>query len=113
MNSLNAADLSFKIKMMMVPAPRIETRAALRAARFTLHVHRDTQLRAAPAAQNRVLLRPLTTRPHFDRVLGQRIMAILACIKFPATFHLDRDNVRRPVIMRATGLPVELHAAHS
>ena len=112
MNSLNAADLSFKIKMMMVPAPRIETRAALRAARFTLHILRDTQLRAALAAQN-CFLRPLLPRPRLDRMPSQSVMAILARVKFAAALHLDRYDVRRPVIMRATGLAVEVNSAHS
>ena len=95
----------------MAAATRIETRAARRAARFAPHVLRDAQLRAAPAAKNRFLL-PLTPRPDFDRVPRPRFMAILARVEFAAALHLDRDNVRRPVIMRATGLPVEVHTAH-
>ena len=98
--------------MVVVAATRIETRTTRRAARFALHVFRDRQLRAALAAQNCFLL-PFLPRPRLDRMSGQRVMAILARVKFAAALHLDRNNVRRPVIMRATGLAIELDSAHS
>jgi hypothetical protein len=37
-------------------------------------------------------------------MIGQRFVAILAGIVEAATFHLDGDDVSRPVIMLATGL---------
>ena len=98
--------------MVVVAATRIETRTARWAARFALHVFCDAQVRAAVAAQN-YFLRPFLSRPRLDRMSGQRVMAILARVKFAAALHLDRYDVRRPVIMRATGLAVEVNSAHS
>jgi hypothetical protein len=37
-------------------------------------------------------------------MIGERIVAILASIVKAATFHLDGDDVSRPVIVLATGL---------
>ena len=47
---------------------------------------------------------PFTLQPNCYRMIGERLVAILAGIIKAATFHLDGDNVSRPVIVLATGL---------
>jgi hypothetical protein len=49
-------------------------------------------------------LGPFTLQPHCYRMIGERLVAILAGIVEAATFHLDGDGVSRPAIMLATGL---------
>src|SRR5208283_6139479 len=43
----------------------------------------------------------------------ERLVAILAGIVLAATFHLDGNDVSRPVIMLTTGLRVEIYATHA
>ena len=50
------------------------------------------------------MLGPFTLQPHRYRMIGERLVAILAGIIKAATFHLDGDDVSRPAIMLATGL---------
>jgi len=50
------------------------------------------------------LLVPFTLRPDCNRMIGERLVAIFAGIVEAATFHLDSDDVSRPVIMIATSL---------
>ena len=95
----------------MFSAPRIEPLAATRAAGLALHVLLYRQLRAAGPAKYRLLL-PFALRPHLDGVVRERLVAILARVIHAATLHLDRDNVRRPVVMLAACLRIQLDAAH-
>jgi len=97
--------------MIMFAAPGVEVLAAIRAARFALHILMYGQLRAAGPAKYCLLL-PLALRPHLDGMSGQRFMAILARIVDPAALHLYRDDVRRPVIMLAARLRIQLDSAH-
>ena len=76
-----------------------------------LHVLLNTQFRPAGPTKNRFLT-PFTLGPDFDRMIGQRSMAIFACIINSATLHLDRNNVSRPVPMPAPGLRIEIDPAH-
>ena len=92
------------------PAPGIEVRAANRASVSAIHVFADAQLRSANAAQYRLLL-PLRLWPNFDWMVSQRRVTVLARVIHPATLHLDGDNVAWTVIMRATRLGIEVHAA--
>src|SRR6202044_1387676 len=98
-------------KSVMFPAPRIKPRCAARTTRLTLHILPNRQLCPAPATKNRKLI-PLTFRPHDNRMTRQLQMTILASPIFPAALHLDRDDVGRPVIMSATSLRIQSHAAH-
>ena len=100
-----------KIKMMMRPAPRIEPRAASRTTRLAAQILPNRQLRAASPAQNRPLL-PLAARPNRNRMPRQRNMAILASVVHAAALHLDRDNIRRRVIVHTPRLRVEIDSAH-
>jgi hypothetical protein len=97
--------------MVVVAAPGVELLPATRAARFALHILMYRQLRAASPAKYCLLL-PLALRPHLDRMSSQRLMTILASIVNAAALHLDRDDVRRPVIMLAARLRIQLDSAH-
>src|SRR5579864_1679370 len=94
---------NLKVKMIVAAAPGIEVRTTNRAARITLHVLQNRQRCAAPAAKNGLLV-PFAHRPNGYRMIGQRLMTILAGIVQAATFHLYGDDVSRPVIMLAAGL---------
>ena len=50
------------------------------------------------------MLVPFTLRPDSYWMIGERLVAILAGIVQAATFHLDGDDVSRPVIMLTPGL---------
>lgn len=50
------------------------------------------------------------SRPHFDRVIGQRVVAVLAGIVDAATLHFDRDDVQRTVIVNTARLRVETNS---
>jgi hypothetical protein len=89
--------------MIVVPASRIEPRSASGAACITLHVL-ENSLSCATGAAKYGMLVPFTLRPDCYRMIGERLVAILAGIVQAATFHLYGDNVSRPVIMLATGL---------
>ncbi len=95
----------------MRPAPRIEPRAASRTTRLAAQILPNRQLRAASPAQNRPLL-PLAARPNRNRMPRQRNMAILASVVHAAALHLDRDNIRRRVIVHTPRLRVEIDSAH-
>ena len=69
------------------------------------------QLAAASPAKYRLLL-PLPLRPQDNWVARKRLVAILARVIHAAALHLDRDNVRRPVVMLAACLRIQLDAAH-
>jgi hypothetical protein len=92
-----------KVEMIVEATPRVELRATSRAARITPHVLENGQHSPAGAAEYCWLV-PLTLRPDGDRMIGERVMAIFAGVEHTATFHLDGDDVSRPVIMLATGL---------
>jgi hypothetical protein len=100
-----------EIKPVMFPAPRVESRPAHRTTRLALHIPPNAQLRRASPAKYRCRI-PLTHRPHLNRMTRQLDMTILASVINPAASHLDRDDVRRPVIMPATRLPIHIHSAH-
>jgi hypothetical protein len=92
-----------KVKMIVVAASRIESRITSRAVGITLPVLENGQHRTARATKNRLLV-PFIFRPDCNRMIGERVVAILASIVKTATFHLDGDDVSRSVIMLTTGL---------
>ena len=89
--------------MIVAATPGIELRTASRAARTTLHVLENGYRCTAGAAKYRFLV-PFTFRPDCYLMISKRQVAVLACIVKATTFHLDGDDVSRPVIMRAAGL---------
>src|SRR5208282_3761347 len=103
---------NLKVKMIVVAAPRIELRSTRRTAGVTLHVLENREHCTAGAAEYCILV-PFTLRPDRYRMIGERLVAILAGIVLAATFHLDGNDVSRPVIMLTTGLRVEIYATHA
>jgi hypothetical protein len=95
----------------MIAASGIELLMASRTGISALHVLLNAQFRPAGPAKNRFLT-PFILRPDFDGMIGQRSMAILACVINSATLHLDRNDVSRPVPMFATGLRIQMNPAH-
>jgi hypothetical protein len=94
---------NLEVIMIVLATPRIELCSASRAARITLHVLKNSYRCTAGAAKYRWLV-PFTFRPDCNRMIGERQVAVSAGIVKAATFHLDGDDVIRPVIMLATGL---------
>jgi hypothetical protein len=45
-------------------------------------------------------------------MIGERVVAIFAGIVNAAALHLDRNDVRRAVVVFATGLRIEMDATH-
>ena len=97
--------------MIVIAASGVELLPASWATGLALHVLGDRQFGSAGAAKDCFLI-PFNFWPDLDRVIGESGMAIFACVVNAAALHLDRDNVGKPVIVPATGLCVEVHAAH-
>src|SRR5277367_2208031 len=95
----------------MFPAPRIKPRPAPRTTRRAPHILPNRHLQPASPTKYRRLI-PLASRPHRDRMSRRLDMTILASPIFPAALHLDRDDVRRAVIMPATRLRIQPDSAH-
>ena len=93
--------------MVVICAFRIEVCPANRAARFTLHVLADGQLRSAGPAEYCFLV-PVTLGPHLDLMIGERSMAILARIVDTTALHLDGNDVSRTPIVFATGIRIKV-----
>ncbi len=97
--------------MVVILAAGIELCITHRADGSALHVLLDGQLRIAGAAQYRFLV-PFILRPHFNRMIGQRDVAIFAGVVSGTAFHLDGNDVSGAVIMPAACLGTETNAAH-
>ena len=93
----------------MVPAGLIERGAAVWAARIAVEVRGNGQQRAIDAAENGRLV-PFGLRPGGQRMIGESVVAVLACIKKATTMHFDGDDVCLLVIVSATCLRVESNA---
>ena len=76
--------------------------------RITSHVLIDGEFGAAASAEYGFLI-PLTFRPNFNRVPGQCSVAIFASVVNAATFHFDRNNIGRPVVVFAAGLRIDMN----
>jgi hypothetical protein len=71
------------------------------------HVLRDAQLVSAGTAENRRLV-PLLLQPDLNRVVGQRLVALLAGVINAAAFHPDGDDVEPGSVMSAAGRRIEI-----
>ena len=100
-----------EINMIVAAASGIEVLQTCRAATFGIHVLMDGQLYAASAAKYGSLA-PFPLGPGLDRMIGERVMTILAGIVNATALHLDRDDVSGSVIVLATGLRIEIDAAN-
>ena len=103
--------LEFEIEMVVVATSGIELPAAIGTRIPTPQVLMDGELCAASAAKDCFLV-PFTLRPHLDRMTGERCVAILAGVIDPAALHLDGNDVGGAGPMSATGLGIEIDAAH-
>ena len=97
--------------MIVISTPRIERLTATWAPGFALHVLLNGEFCAAGAAED-CLLVPLALRPDFDRMIGERGVAVLARIVDATALHLDCDNVGWSPIMLTTSLRIQIDAAH-
>src|SRR5450755_2222010 len=100
-----------EVEMVVIAAPGIELLTAACAPRSTVHVFLNRQLRATGSAENCLLI-PFDLRPDPNRVIGERRVAVFACVVNATALHLDRDNVSRPMIVGAPGLRIQVEAAH-
>jgi hypothetical protein len=94
---------NLEVAMIMVATLGIKLCLASRAARITLHVLENSYRCTASTAKYRLLV-PFTFWPDCDRVIGERHVAVFASVVKAATFHLDGNDVGRPVVVLATGL---------
>jgi len=97
--------------MIVISTPRIERLTATWAPGFALHVLLNGEFCAAGAAED-CLLVPLALRPDFDRMIGERGVAVLAGIVDATALHLDRNNVAWPVIVPAASLRIKIYATN-
>src|SRR6476620_630966 len=103
-------DARLEIEGPVQPAAFVEPGVARRAGGHRL-VCRDRQLGAAHPAQDRLRL-ATAVGPLPGRVSDGLVMAVEAGVVRAATGELDRDDVRRTVVMRAARLVVDGLAEH-
>jgi hypothetical protein len=95
----------------VIPATDVELCVAIRTLVPALHVFPYGQFGAASPAENRFPL-PLAFGPHFNRMICQRFMAIFAGVIDPATSHLDRNNIHRPVVVATSRLWIKIEPSY-
>ena len=97
--------------MVMLGAGGIECGVAMRAARVTVQIFTNGQFPFASAAQNCRLIE-LRGRPNVYRMVGDGDMAVFASVVNAAAFHFDGDDVQRRVVVKATGVWVEMEGTN-
>ena len=102
---------NFEINMIVIATSGVELLLTTWAATFALQVLVDGQLYATSATKYGSLA-PFLFGPYLERMIGERIMTILASIVDATALHLDRDDVGAAVIVRATGMPIEIDATN-
>jgi hypothetical protein len=90
----------------VIAASGIEVRVAAGTHVVTRKVLPDGQFPSAYPAQDCVLI-PFLLRPNFEGMAGYRVMAFLARVERPTTFHFDSDHIYGFAVMHAAGLRVE------
>jgi len=100
-----------EINMVVVATSGIEILTTTWAATLALHILLDGQRYAAGATKYGSFA-PFRLGPYLDRMIGERVMTILASIVDAAAPHLDRDDVSGSVIVLATGLPIKIDATN-
>jgi hypothetical protein len=95
----------------MIAATGIKGGIAIWALIAARHVLRDAQLISAGAAENRRLV-PLLPRPGLNRVVCQRVMALLAGVIDAAAFHPDGNDVEFGSVMSAACRGIEFDPAN-
>jgi hypothetical protein len=97
--------------MMVVATSGIELLPTARAATFALQIVMDSQLFPTGATKYGWLT-PITLGPNLDRMIGERVMTILACVVDATALHLDGDDVSGSVIVLATSLRIKIDATN-
>jgi hypothetical protein len=100
-----------EIELVMVAAAGIEGRAAGWASVATRHVLLDGHFLSARPTKHGGLS-PFRARPHLDGVVGQCLVAVLACVVDAATFHLDGKDVEYAAVVSATRVRIEVDPAN-
>lgn len=98
-----------KIEVLVQATVGIEGRAAIRAGVGSVQVIANCHFATTGAAKDGLLV-PLAFRPGRERMIGQRIVAILAGVVEPATFHPDRHDIARRVPVCTARLRIETEA---
>ena len=80
--------------MVMIPAAWVEGGAAVGTDRVAFEVGGDGELRAAGAAEDGLGV-PVGWGPGLQRVVGKRVVAVIAGVIGGAAFHFDGDDVER------------------
>ena len=101
----------FEVVVVVIAATWIEPGRAFWTYVGAFKVVANAEFRTAGAAKHRGLV-PLPARPHFNRMAGQRIMTISTRIVDTTTLHLNCDDVRWRVVVRAAGVRVQVDAVH-
>jgi hypothetical protein len=108
--SLGLGDLvDREINVVVVATSGIEVLTTTWAATFALHILMNGQ-RCPAGATKYGSFAPFRLGPYLDRMIGERVMTILASIVDATALHLDRDDVSGSVIVLATGLPIKIDA---
>jgi hypothetical protein len=97
----------FEVTVIVILAARIETRVTIWTLGRALEVLTDGQFGPARSAKDGFLI-PLLLGPNLDRVSRQHHMAVFAGVIKTTTLHFDRHDVRRPVVVIATGLGIDI-----
>ena len=74
-----------------------------------MQIFTDGQFRFTSAAQNCRLIE-FRVRPNVYRMVGDGEVAVFASVVNAAAFHFDGDDVQGRVVMKATGLGIEIEA---
>lgn len=96
-----------EIEVVVVAAGRVEGGVAVGAAGVGLEVGADGEDGAARAAEDGGLV-PFGLRPGFDGMVGEGVVAVFAGVKEAAAFHFDGNDVERRVVVKTTGLGIEI-----
>ena len=92
-------------------ATRIEPRSARRTSRLAIQVLKDSQLSAACAAQNRLLIE-FSLRSSAGRMTGFQFVTVEAGIIRPAALEFNRDDIEIAAVVRAACAPIYLDPSH-
>ena len=97
--------------MVVVLATGIELHTTSSTMKVSRHILLDRKFSPASSTQDGFLFL-FSFQPNFYWVVRQSIMTIFAGIVQTATFHLDSNDITRPVIVRAASLAVEIDAMY-
>jgi hypothetical protein len=95
----------------VIAAARVEPGCTAWALIGAVQILAHGQFKATCSAENCKEI-PFVSRPNFDSMIGQGIMAFLAGKVGAAALHLDRDNIQGSLVVSAPGLRVQPNSTH-